>query len=175
MLEAQLLHDNSDYWREYAKYLWVNEGLIQMKFVLQNRSGVQLSNAKLEMLVDPLDGQDYKMVPGAELPEKPKQRESRLKGLNRLSEAKSSQKFYPVVEKNGNELFCSIRFGSLLPGEDGRSLGTIAIVPLSPGKLRLRFRVLASELATPYEIEQAIECTGPVESLSFKEFKTMFC
>lgn len=175
MLEAQLVHDNSDYWREYAKYIWVNESLIQMKFVLQNRSGVQLSNAKLELVVEPLDGQDYKMISGSKLPEKPKQRESSLKGLSRFSEGKSQKNFYPVVENNGNELFCSMRFGSLLPGEDGRSLETLAIVPLGPGKLRLRFRVLASELATPYEIDRVVECTGPVESLSFNEFKTMFC
>lgn len=175
MLSTHLVHDNRNYWRECAKYISVNEGKIQMRFVLLNLSAVQLSNAKLEIIVDPLDGQRYKILSETELPIRPKSRRSPLHDLPSFSTITRQGNCQPIIEHHGSSPFCSIRFGSLLPGEEGRSSETLAVVVLDPGNLRLRFRILASELQTPHEIEQVIECTGPVESLSFKEFKTMFC
>ena len=175
MLNTQLVQDNHDYWRECAKYISVNERKIQMRFVLLNLSAVQLSNAKLEVIVEPLDGQRYKMLSETDLPKRPKSRRSPLHDLPSFSTITSQRNCQPIIEHHGSSPFCSIRFGSLLPGEEGRSSETLAIVVRDPGKLRLHFRILASELPTPHEIERVIECTGPVESLSFNEFKTMFC
>lgn len=175
MLNTQLVQDNHDYWRECAKYISVNERKIQMRFVLLNLSAVQLSNAKLEVIVEPLDGQRYKMLSETDLPKRPKSRRSPLHDLPSFSTITSQRNCQPIIEHHGSSSFCSIRFGSLLPGEEGRSSETLAIVVRDPGKLRLHFRILASELPTPHEIERVIECTGSVESLSFNEFKTMFC
>lgn len=52
-----------------------------------------------------------------------------------------------------------------------RSSDTLAVILFSPGKLRLRFRILASELAVPHESDRVIECTGDVERLDFESFK----
>ena len=77
-----------------------------------------------------------------------------------------------VVDDVGLFPVCHVRFGSLLPGEEGRSSDTLAIIPLGPGKLRLRFRILAGELATPHESERVVEASGEVEQLDFEGFKT---
>lgn len=173
-LDPYQWYDNADYWREYADYLSLNEALIQLKFVLLNRSAIQLSNAKLEVFVEPADGQGYKILTGTKLPEEPLRQSTNSMLLDRLSKRTSKKSCQPIIENNGSTQFCSIRFGSLLPGEECRSSGTLAIVLLDPGKLRLRFRILASELSTPHEIEQVVECTGPVEELDFKRFKALF-
>jgi hypothetical protein len=68
---------------------------------------------------------------------------------------------------------CHVRFGSLLPGEQGRSGDMFAIMPLGPGKLRLHFRILGGELATPHESERVVEATGAVEALDFQRFRNL--
>ena len=168
---TSIWHDNREFWRDYAEYVRVSEGVIEMKFVLLNRSEVQLSNAKLEVFIEPLDDQSYQMLAGADLPEEPKSQWSHLHGMRTLPEVMSHQSPRLVVDDAGAAPICHVRFGSLLPGEEGRSSDTLAIIPLSPGKLRLRFRILASELATPHESERVIECTGPVKLLDFEGFK----
>lgn len=168
---TSIWHDNRGFWREYAEYVRVKEGGIEMRFLLLNRSEVQLSNAKLEVFIEPLDDQSYQMLAGADLPEEPKSQWSHLHGMRTLPEVMSRQNPRLVVDDAGVVPTCHVRFGSLLPGEEGRSSDTLAIIPLNPGKLRLRFRILASELATPYESERVIECTGPVERLDFEGFR----
>lgn len=167
-------YDNGDYWRELGRFISLTEGAFQLKFVLANRSSVQLSNAKLEAFVEPIDAKGYKILPGLDLPEKPRRQWANSELIQRFSEVNSQKNCQPIIEHNDMVPFCSIRFGLLLPGEEARATDTLAIVVLGPGKLRLRFRVLASELAKPYEIERVIECTGPVESYDFKRFKSQF-
>ncbi|MNW11879.1 hypothetical protein D3C71_2094270 [compost metagenome] len=82
----------------------------------------------------------------------------------------ASQNRRLIVDENGSAPRCLVRFGSLLPGEEGWSDDTFAIVPSAPGKLLLRFRILAGELATPIQIERVIEATGSVELLDFSGF-----
>lgn len=165
-------HDNRDFWREYAEYVRVDEGLILMQFVLLNRSEVQLSNAKLEVTVEPLDGQGFHMLAGDDLPEEPKAQWSPVYSIRSLPEVMASQNPRLVVDGGGVAPICHVRFGSLLPGEEGRTSDTLAIIPLGPGKLRLRFRILAGELATPHESDRVVEATGAVEPLDFEGFKT---
>jgi hypothetical protein len=168
---ASIWHDNRSFWREYAEYVRVDEGLIEMKFVLLNRSGTQLSNAKLEVVVEPLDGQNYQLLAGADLPDQPNRQWSHIHGMRTLPEVLSRQSPQLVIDDSGAVPTCNVRFGSLLPSEEGRSSDTLGIIPLSPGKLRLRFRILASELAVPQESERVIECTGAVERLDFEGFQ----
>ena len=170
-VSSSLWHDNRSFWREYAEYVRVDEGLIEMKFVLFNRSEMQLSNAKLEVFVEPLDGQGYEMLAGADLPEEPKSQWNSFHGMGSLPEVMSHQNPRLVVDDTGVAPICHVRFGSLLPSEEGRSSDTLAIIPLSSGKLRLRFRILAGELAVPYESERVVECTGTVERLDFEGLK----
>jgi Putative DNA-binding domain len=170
-LSASIWHDNKDFWREYAEHIRVHEGLIEMKFVLFNRSEMQLSNAKLEVLVEPLDGQSYQFLAGADLPDEPKSKWSPMHGIRSLPELISRQTPQLVIDDAGAVPICNVRFGSLLPSEEGRSSDTLAIILCSPGKLRMRFRILASELAAPHESERVIECTGAIEQLDFENFK----
>lgn len=166
-------HDNRHFWSEYAEYLRVDEGLILMQFVLLNRSEVQLSNAKLEVSVEPLAGQGFEMLAGEELPKMPRRQWDPIYGIRSLPEIMAHQNTRLVVDNGGVVPVCHVRFGSLLPGEEGRSSDTLAIIPLGPGKLRLRFRILAGELAAPHESERVVEATGEeVEQLDFEGFKT---
>jgi hypothetical protein len=165
-------HDNRHFWREYAEFVRVDEGLIQMQFVLLNRSEVQLSNAKLEVSVEPLAGQGFQMLPGDELPREPRMHWDLLSGIRTMPEVMASQNRRLVVDDEGLIPVCQVRFGTLLPGEEGRSSDTLGIIPLGPGKLRLRFRILASELAAPHESARVVEATGEVAQLDFEGFKT---
>ncbi|WP_454865409.1 hypothetical protein [Pseudomonas hormoni] len=74
-----------------------------------------------------------------------------------------------VVDENESKPVVHVRFGSLLPGEQGRS-ETLAIVPQGIGRLRLRMRILGSEIATPDEEEHLLETTGEAQLLDFEGF-----
>lgn len=164
--------DNRHFWREYAEYVTVDEGLIQMQFVLLNRSEVQLSNAKLEVSVEPLTEQGFQMLAGYDLPGEPRMQWDPVYSVRSLPEVMANQNRQLVVSNVGLIPVCHVRFGTLLPGEEGRSFDTLAIIPLGPGKLRLRFRILAAELAAPHESERTVEATGEVAQLDFEGFKT---
>lgn len=165
-------HDNRDFWREAAEFVRIDSALVEMQFVLFNHSEVQLSNAKLEVTVEPLDGQGVEMLAGSDIPEEPKSSWSTL-NLPLPSSAKmrlNGDRF--DVDEDGVSPVCHVRFGALLPGEQGRSADTLALVPLGPGRLRLRFRILAGELPSPIEKEQLLETEGHVHSLDLDGFKT---
>lgn len=165
-------HENVDFFREYAEFVRTDEALIVMQFMLHNRSSTQLSNAKLEVTVDPLDGQKVKMLNAEDVPKKPKSHYSlftdRLPALPEIL-AKQSIKFH--IDNGGDKPIVHIRFGSLLPGEQGRSDSKLALALSGPGKLRLQFRILASELAEPKESERIIETTGLIEEFDFEKLK----
>lgn len=157
-MRSPIWHDNKDFWREYAEYAVVDAALIEIKFLLLNRSETQLSNAKLEISVEPLDGQGFKMFPGMDIPEMPKSQWSpMMRGLPGVPERNDARL---IVDDGGLTPICHVRFGSLLPGEEGRSTDSLAIVPSGPGKFRLKFRILAGELSSPQEIEKIIEAKG---------------
>ncbi len=165
-------HDNRRFWRDYAEYTRVTEALIMMQFALLNRSEAQLSNAKLEVSVEPLAEQGFQMLAGEDMPERPRSQCDPFSGVRSLPEIMGRQNPRLVVDDGGVVPVCHVRFGSLLPGEGARSSDTLAIIPLGPGKLRLRFRILASELTAPHESERVIEATGVVQRLHFEGFKT---
>ena len=171
-LRSTVFHDNKDLWREYAEYAVVDEALIEMKFVLHNRSETQLSNAKLEISVEPLDGQGFRMLAGMDLPEMPKSQWSPLvRGLPDMLERRDARL---VVDDGGATPRCQVRFGSLLPGEEGRSTDSLAIVPAGPGKFRLKMRILGGELSAPQEVERIIEAAGEAVVLNAHGLKDLY-
>lgn len=157
-MRSSIWHDNKDFWREYAEYAVVDAALIEMKFVLHNRSETQLSNAKLEISIESLDGQGFQIFPGMDIPEMPESQWSPM--VHSLPDLLERRDARLVVDHGGVTPLCHVRFGTLLPGEEGRSTDSLAIVPSGPGKFRLKFRILAGELSAPQEVEQIIEATG---------------
>lgn len=161
--------DNSYFWREYAEYMQVNEALIKMRFVLSNQSGVQLSNAKIEVSVEALDSQTFRVIPGRDLPDEPKPTWN-MTNLVSVQEVLTKKEVNLAVDDSGLDPMCHIRLGTLLPGEQARS-ETFAIIPYAAGRLRLNLRILGAELAVPIEQEHVLETSGEVHSLDFSGFR----
>lgn len=174
VFRARIWHDNKAYWREYAEYARVNAGLVEMKFILMNRSEMSLSNAKLEVSVKPLDGQSFCMLVGADLPDEPSRQWSSTQGQRSLPEMPDRREARVIVDESGVHPVCHVRFGSLLPGEKGSSSDSLAILPSGPGKLQLHFRILAGELTAPRESERFLELTGESTFLDIAELDDMY-
>lgn len=168
---SSMERDNSDFWREYAEYTKVDEALISVQFLLINQSGVQLTNAKLEVAIDALDDQRFQLLEASELPTKPKPQWNIVDRLTTAPHVLTNQNSsLLVIDASESIPVVHVRFGSLLPGEQGRS-ETLAIVPQGTGRLRLRLRILGSEIATPIEEEHLLETTGEAQSLDFGGFR----
>jgi hypothetical protein len=170
---SHIWRDNKDFWREFAEYARVTAALVEIKFILKNSSETSLSNAKLEVLLEPLSGQSFEMIAGTDLPEKPKMQYNSLENFHTLPEILDRRESRLVVDKDGGDPICHVRFGTLLPGEECRSSDTLAIVPSGPGKLRFRFRILAAEITAPQESEIFLETKGEVITLDVKDLKEM--
>ncbi|MEJ2794643.1 ATP-binding protein [Iodobacter sp. LRB] len=168
MAIPSIWRDNRSFLREFGEYTRINIALIIVKFVLRNRSQTQLTNAKLEIMVDPLDGQEVEVQEGDNLPKKPRSQWSPLHQEFQSTLLQRESMFQ--VDDSGIMPLCSVRFGALLPGEQGRSTDSLALIPRGPGKLRLRFRILAAELTTPIESERVIETTGEIFSIDWDGF-----
>lgn len=164
-------HDNRHFYREYAEYVRVEASAVVMKLEVQNNSGRQLSNAKLELTIEPLDGQCYELIAGRDLPEKPQFQLDLIPSGNTLQAALNRKTHRLTVDADGRQPTCNVFLGDLLPTETGKAMDTIAIVPRSPGRLKLRFKVLGAELPAPFELERIIETTGEVLPLDFDGFK----
>ncbi|WP_060477704.1 MULTISPECIES: AlbA family DNA-binding domain-containing protein [Pseudomonas] len=162
--------DNSDFWREYGDFSYVNHARIVLRFVLTNRSSVQLSNAKLEVTVEDVDSQGVQMIAERDLPDEPKAT-SNIADTLPLDTIRVKTEANLEIDESGVTPVCHIRIGSILPGEQGRS-ELLAILPHAPGKLRLHLRVLGRELATPIVEDHVIEATGEVLSLDFEGYKS---
>lgn len=163
--------DNSDFWREYAEYVKLDEALIAIQFLLFNQSGVQLTNAKLEVVIDALDDQHFQLLEASEMPTIPKPQwnfADRIATPPHVLTSPNSSLL--IVDENESKPVVHVRFGSLLPGEQGRS-DTLAIVPQAIGRFRLHMRILGSEIATPIEEEYFLETTGEAHSLDFEGFR----
>lgn len=163
--------DNRHFYRECAEYVRVEESAVVMKLEVQNISGRQLSNAKLELTIEPLDGQSYELIAGQDLPDIPRKHLDLLPRGNTLQGILNRKTHRLTVDGDGRQPTCNVLLGDLLPTETGKSMDTIAIVARSPGRLKLRFKVLGAELPTPFELERIIETTGDVLPLNLDEFK----
>lgn len=169
--ESIMERDNSYFWREYAEFMKVDEAVIAVQFLLLNQSGVQLTNAKLEVVIDALDDQRFRLLEASEVPTMPKPQWNFADRLATPPHVLTSQNSSLLVDdENESKPVVHVRFGTLLPGEQGRS-ETLAIVPQGIGRLRLRMRILGSEIATPIEAEHFLEATGESQSLDFEGFR----
>ena len=161
--------DNRHFWREVSEYIRIELAQIRIQFVLCNRSQVQLTNAKLEVMLDPINSQEVVMREGDNLPKRPHSQWNHLHQT--FDNVLHQREPMLTVDDSGAMPQCSVRFGMLLPGEQGRSRDSLALIPRGPGKLRLRFRILAAELTAPIEIERFVETTGEILSLDFEDFQ----
>ncbi len=173
-VRSPIWHDNRDFWREYAEYARVHEALIEMKFRLKNCSETSLSNAKLEVTVNALDGQSFQMLSGTDLPGEPSTQSSAINGLRGLPDMLDRRETRLDVDESGVHPICNVRFGPLLPGEEGRSSDTLVILPSGPGKLQLHFRILAGELAAPQVSERILVVTGESASLDIDDLNEKY-
>lgn len=166
---SSIYMDNRDFFREYAEYMRINKALTVLRLVLLNRSGVQLSNAKIELTIETTDSH-VQVIPESDLPEKPNPTKNILNsGTFKGGPLFNRDNSLEIIE--GTQIpECHIRLGSLLPGEQASS-ELIAILPEGPGRIRICLRVLGGELATPIEQEFAIDTTGEHLFLDFKGFK----
>lgn len=156
-------HANRDFWREYADYAKLNAASIEMKFVLINRSASQLTNAKLEIYVEPLDGQKLRMLTWDDMPDEPESQYNHLIAPRIPNFSNPSDANLQIDESRVTPL-CQIRFGSLLPGEEGQS-DVLVLIPDGPGKFRLKYRILGAELAAPQSSDRTFEARGEVLTL----------
>jgi hypothetical protein len=165
-----LVRDNRNFWREYGEFARIQASQILLRFVLHNLSAVQLSNAKIEVCVEPLDGEGLQLLEEDQLPEAPHYQFDPVRHMPNISNLLAHQGSALSLDKSGPVPICHIRFGSLLPGEEGRSSEMLALIPLGPGKIRLRSRILASELPIPLESERIVESRGEVKHFDFDGF-----
>ncbi len=163
--------DNRDYWREVAEYVRLRFSLVELQFDLSNRSDFALSNVKLEVSAVPLDGQSLQLMAGKDLPNRPTSQCIFDASVHSLADVMARRQTSFVIDQSGKVPLCNVRFGALLPGETSRSSDTLAVLPSGPGKLRIRFRVLAGELASPIESERILEVSGPSERLGLAGLK----
>ncbi|PPE69485.1 ATP-binding protein [Caldimonas thermodepolymerans] len=167
--------DNEDFWRQLAEFARCYGALIEMRFALRNHSGQQLTNTKLEVTVEGVDGLACDMLTGDDLPEPPT--EIRRLGLSAdirtIPDLLLADKpgVATIKEEEGNAPSCHVRFGVLLPGEVLRSSNTMALVISGPGQVRLKCRILAAELSVPVTFVHEIEVAGTVRRLDFEGFK----
>ncbi|HBS6722256.1 TPA: ATP-binding protein [Klebsiella pneumoniae] len=166
---ANFYRDNVDFWREYAEYIRINKALILLRLVLLNRSGVQLSNAKVELTLEKTDFR-VQVISESDLPEEPKPTWNILNsGTFKDSTLFNRDNKLEIID-DAQFPECHIRLGSLLSGEQASS-ELIAVLPEGPGLIHIRLRVLGGELATPLEQEYEIETNGECRSLDFQGFR----
>lgn len=162
MFQTRVWHDNKNFWREYAEYAQLNAASIELKFVLLNRSESQLTRAKLEVFIEPLDGQAVRMLAKDDKPDEPESQRNYLSVPRMPNISRTDANL--AVDENRAVPFCQVRFGSLLPGEEGQS-DILVIIPSGPGRLRLKYRILGAELTAPKLLEWTVEAPGVVSTL----------
>jgi hypothetical protein len=167
------MNDNRHFWREAAEYLKVHLALIQVQFELTNRSAFALSNAKLEISLEAIDGESVQILASEHLPDQPEHQWNSMRAAqyNPAKMQRLEDKF--EVDQGGSAPLCHVRLGTLLPGEKARAGDSLAVVPSGPGKLRIRVRVLAEELASPVEYDREIEVVGAYEMHDLDGLKTV--
>jgi Putative DNA-binding domain len=173
-IDSYMWHDNRHFWRDYAKFACAKAALVELKFLLKNLSETSLSNAKLEVTVDALDGQIVQMLAGSNFPDEPYPRRSSMARFQGVPETIVQKEPRLVVDEDGTRPICHVRFGSLLPGEEGRSSDSLCLLPSGPGRLRLNFRVLAGELSEPQLSERFLETTGELKSLHLDGLEELY-
>lgn len=161
---SSIWYDNRDYWREEAEYRKTQLSLIQVQFELTNRSNFALSNAKLEISVEALDEQNFKMLATYDLPDKPEAQSNGISGFHTFADIMLRREKKFIVEEDGSAPLCCARLGTLLPGETARAADSLAVLPSGPGRIRIHVRVLAEELATPIEYDRLIGVAGSLET-----------
>lgn len=149
---------NHRYWRELVKFVAVRASAVELCIVLRNRSTFSLSGTKVEVFAEPLDAQSVFLALGKMLPSAPANQYSTFDiGFHRPDLAHLVQAREPAMTLRDSEghSVCGIRLGTLLPGESARAPDTVVVRAAGPGRIHVKCRILAGELAMP--IEQTVE------------------
>lgn len=170
IFQATAGRPNRNFWREHGEFLRIDAALIEMRFSLRNRSALQLSNPRLEVRVESLDGQTCRILGGRDLPDVPK-REWNIKIGNLNSVLREEARL--DVDCEGTASVCRVRFLSLFPGEEAISADNLVLIPSAPGSLRIRLRIFAPELPAPQEHERIIDTLGDVVQLDLNDLDNL--
>lgn len=164
LISASLWTDNSRFYRQAAEFLARHYSVVDASFEIANRSGFSLTGTKLEVSVEPLDGQIIELMTGDDFPEEPVTGWDRFDHLSRIPNLAPQDGTCMSIVKRASGFECHAQFSSLLPGETATSDDWLAVLPTSPGRLRFTIRLLANELAQPMEFSRDVEVTGSVEA-----------
>jgi hypothetical protein len=161
---ASMWQDNRDYHRDCAEYLANYYSVIDTNLEVTNRSGFSLSDAKLEISVESLEGQAIRLATGSEYPDLPVKRWNQLDSINRFSNVVpvGASRFY--LEQRGKRSLCHAIIGTLLPDETAKPEDWLAIYPAASGRIRIAIRLLARELKKPMEFSKHVTVTATMES-----------
>lgn len=164
---SSIWSDNRDYNRDCANFLVNYYSLIDVSFELTNRSAFSLSNAKLEITVEALEGQKIRLLTGSDYPDLPVRGWNHLDNINRFVNTSPAgvSRFY--LDQRGKRSVCYAVVGTLLPGETTKSDDWLAIYPSATGGIRIAVRLLAEELEQPMEFSRLLTATATTESHGF--------
>lgn len=159
---------NSRYWRELAEFAGVRASAVVLCYSLTNRSAYALNGTKLEVSAVPLDGQQVQLSLGTKLPSRPVDRRSMVELIDHrpsFAEALRPREPVMVIDAAGGVMTCHVRLGTLLPGEAGRAPDSVVLRAAGPGRVEVRCRILAAELATPLQRAAELIVEGPSQHL----------
>jgi hypothetical protein len=159
----RIRHDNHDFYRDGAEYKSAMGRLVLVSLVLANRSEFALSNAKVELRVEPPEGASAGMLRFDYLPSEPA-----LSGLGSFANFPSVAerlKERVQIDERGGRPVGHVLLGTIRPGEEARCEQDLVILPSAPGVYRLHIRVLANEVPSPIELTHILTIEGNVESV----------
>lgn len=161
--------DNSDYWRELANFIAIHQSVVNVQFEISNFSDFALTETRIE--ITRADGSaPCDFLAPEDLPERPQESmRSHLLNLRLRSTVRSGVQ----IEDHGREQCCVVNIGVLRPGQTMQPEGMLGIRFRAAGRVELRMRVLASELASPIEVRATIDAEGVGETLDFEGLRAL--
>ncbi|MEB1528067.1 AlbA family DNA-binding domain-containing protein [Xanthomonas sp. WHRI 7945] len=166
----QIRYENHDFYRDGAEYRSAMGRFVGVSLTLANRSDFSLSNAKLEVRVDSVDGAVIEMMRFDDLPDEPE-----ISGIGPYIGRSIVERLQERVhiDGRGQQSVGHVLLGTVRPGEDARCEQDIALLPSLPGTYELYVRILASEVGAPIEWRHTLAINGPVEVLDLEGLQSL--
>ena len=128
-----------------------------MRLSLSNQSNFSITNAKLEVTCSGPNLKEVELIRSDDLPSEPESDETYS---NVVSYARARTSDTMVVDIRGLRPVCHVQLGTLLPGEIGRAIDDLAILPAEPGSYTISVRILGGEIYPPVIEEKSLEVGG---------------
>lgn len=153
---------NRHYWRQLAEYYVARERLVYVRLTVTNRSQFALSNVKVEVTLNEINGQGFKILTASDLPQYPNEEWGALvaAGDPRIE-----------VDEDGPEPVLIVQIGNLLPDETRRTPEDMVFLPEGPGEFTMKLRVLAGELFPPLIIKWSLSIAGESKRLTIDDLE----